>query len=152
MAGTFCSCAGSDSAPTDSGAGITESGDGWRADLKVRGAGTALIKDSADELLCLAFDFSVIAESFDDVDGRLVGFASISRSGIDALPSNTPKESSLSNGRLLRVLSAGKVSGSVVDAGVASAEGARSRARGLEGPRGREFCGFVTILGASVIL
>lgn len=54
--------------------------------------------------------------------------------------------------RVFRVLSAGKVSGSVVEAGVASAEGARSRARGFDGPRGREFWGFVTILTASVLL
>lgn len=128
---------------------MTESGVGSRAGFEVRGAGTALIKDSAEELLCLAFDLLLVAEPVDDVDGRRGEFASMSWSGTDALPSKPANESSLSNVRVLRVLSAGKVSGSVIEAEVTSAEGARSRARDLCGPRARECCGFVTILGAS---
>jgi hypothetical protein len=129
---------------------MTESGEGSRACFVVRGAGAALINDSADELLCLALIFPLVADPVDDVDGRRGELASMSCSGIEALPSKPVKDSSSSNAREVRVLSAGNVSRSVVEAGVASAEGARSSARGLCGPRARECCGFVTILGVSL--
>lgn len=57
---------------------MTESGVGPRADLEVRAAGTGLIKDSVDELLCLALDFSLAICPVDDVDGRFGKFASVS--------------------------------------------------------------------------
>lgn len=60
------------------------------------GAGAALIKDSADELLCLAFGLPLAADPVDDVDGRRGELASMSCSGIDAFPSKPPKESSFS--------------------------------------------------------
>jgi hypothetical protein len=47
---------------------MTESGEGSRACFLVRGAGAALIKDSADELLCLVLDLPLVADPVDDVD------------------------------------------------------------------------------------
>lgn len=110
---------------------MTESGEGSRAGFLVRDAGAALIKDSADELLCLAPDLPLVADPGDGVDGRRGELASISCSGIDALPSRPPIGSLFSEAREIEILSAGSVRGSVVEAGVASAEGARSRARDL---------------------
>lgn len=45
--------------------------------------GAALIKDSVEELLCLAPDLPMLADPVDDVDGRLGEFASMSCSGIE---------------------------------------------------------------------
>ena len=45
--------------------------------------GKALIKDSADELLCLPLDLLLVADPVDDDDGRRDEFASISCRGRD---------------------------------------------------------------------
>lgn len=109
---------------------MTESGDGSFVALALRCAG-ALIRDSAEELRCLDMDF----DSRDVVEGRRGEFALMSCSGIDAWPSSPGIDASSWSKAALSVLEFEWFNESVVDAGVGSAEIARSRARGFCGPR-----------------
>jgi hypothetical protein len=111
---------------------MTESGVGSFACLDLRWAGAALISDSADELRSRDTGF----ESRDVVDGRRGEFALMSCSSSEACPSRPAIDGSSSSRIEWLVLLFVWVSDSVVNKGVASAEGTRSRARGREGPRG----------------
>jgi hypothetical protein len=84
-----------------------------------------LIRDSADELRCLDWDF----ESTEVVEGRRVEFALTCCSGNDAWPSRPGlNASSWSRAESLEQVF-GRFNESVVDSAAGSAEGARSRAR-----------------------
>jgi hypothetical protein len=112
-------------------AGMTESGLGsltGRALLVTTGR----IRDSADELRSRDMGF----ESSEVMEGRRGEFALMFWSGREAGPSNPGMKSpSSSNTESLLVVFA-RITESVVDAGVPSAESARSRGRVRCGPEG----------------